>query len=100
MLGGEVAPEAAPATVMRPIAAHGPTPTPPSVRSVLVEGPVGSGAPQVAIRTCTALQVPIAARPTAATTAAIRGLPPSLIGAVPTPVGLTPPALVLAIPSA
>lgn len=65
-----------------------------------MEGPMGPGAPQMAVRTGAAVQVPIAARAPTAATATVRCLPPPLVGAVPSPVGLAPPALVLAIPPA
>lgn len=68
--------------------------------SALMEIAVGPGAPQVAIRTGAALAVAVAPRPTATAAAALRGLPPSLVGAGPPVPRLAAAAVVLPAPPA
>lgn len=93
MVGILVTPSAAPAAIMGPLATNGLVPTAPTAR-VVMEGPMGTSAPEMAVRTGATLQVAEPIEPTAAATAAVRCLPTPVVGAVPTAIGPTAPALV------
>lgn len=78
---------------MGPVTTDGLVPPAPAAR-VVMEGPMGPSAPEMAVRTGTTIQVaePVGA-PTAAT-AAVRCLAPPVVGAVPAAIRPAAPALV------